>query len=551
MRIPKEPLQRQDFYIDIMQKCLVSQAERSAMYSTLRSYYLFGSGVDAAPAHYNKIYPHIDQLSSFMYSADTTRFSINIGASQPKSFHKMIPALTKGLHDYWLNSNADQVFAQALNWSLCYNSTFVKLVWRNGIHPYMVEPQVFGVLREDTPYTDRQEAVLQEYYMTKSELYSRLYAHPRREEIIEAMSFAEQEVKHYPEGVERLVTSAIDPTIYGNVQMNLAGSQNYVPRIGEPTVKMYELWIFDDEINDYCCVTIAEPRVVIYDRPSKSLFLEGEQPFVQVCPSPQYDYYWGQSETQRLVFLQEMRNKRVSQVLELLDKQVSPPKAIMGFTGILDEKNFALNRAGSFISTDMPNAKVEEFAPNIPNDIFREIAEIDAMFAEASGITSVLSGRGETGVRSQGHASQLARLGSSRAKRRALIVEDSLEKVATLYLKMMQVYDDTVYTDTDGNKFIASQFTNDFVVKVDAHSNSPIFMEDLRELTFNLYNAGAISKSRLIELLEPPMKDILLDDIQKAEQQAAAAPPAPEGAPAAPPGAEAPTNAQPPLRAVQ
>ena len=551
MRIPKEPLQRQDFYIDIMQKCLVSQAERSAMYSTLRSYYLFGSGVDAAPAHYNKIYPHIDQLSSFMYSADTTRFSINIGASQPKSFHKMIPALTKGLHDYWLNSNADQVFAQALNWSLCYNSTFVKLVWRNGIHPYMVEPQVFGVLREDTPYTDRQEAVLQEYYMTRSELYSRLYAHPRREEIIEAMSFAEQEVKHYPEGVERLVTSAIDPTIYGNVQMNLAGSQNYVPRIGEPTVKMYELWIFDDEINDYCCVTIAEPRVVIYDRPSKSLFLEGEQPFVQVCPSPQYDYYWGQSETQRLVFLQEMRNKRVSQVLELLDKQVSPPKAIMGFTGILDEKNFALNRAGSFISTDMPNAKVEEFAPNIPNDIFREIAEIDAMFAEASGITSVLSGRGETGVRSQGHASQLARLGSSRAKRRALIVEDSLEKIATLYLKMMQVYDDTVYTDTDGNKFIAAQFTNDFVVKVDAHSNSPIFMEDLRELTFNLYNAGAISKSRLVELLEPPMKDILLDDILKAEQQAAMATPAPEGAPSAPPGAEAPTNAQPPLRAVQ
>jgi hypothetical protein len=555
MRIPKEPLQRQEFYIDVMQKCLVSQAERSAMYSTLRSYYLFGSGVDAAPAHYNKIYPHIDQLSSFMYSADTTRFSINIGASQPKSFHKMIPALTKGLHDYWLNSNADQVFAQALNWSLCYNSTFVKLVWRNGIHPYMVEPQVFGVLREDTPYTDRQEAVLQEYYMTRSELYSRLYAHPRREEIIEAMSFAEQEVKHYPEGVERLVTSAIDPTIYGNVQMNLAGSQNYVPRIGEPTVKMYELWIFDDEINDYCCVTIAEPRVVIYDRPSKSLFLEGEQPFVQVCPSPQYDYYWGQSETQRLVFLQEMRNKRVSQVLELLDKQVSPPKAIMGFTGILDEKNFALNRAGSFISTDMPNAKVEEFAPNIPNDIFREIAEIDAMFAEASGITSVLSGRGETGVRSQGHASQLARLGSSRAKRRALIVEDSLEKIATLYLKMMQVYDDTVYTDTDGNKFIASQFTNDFVVKVDAHSNSPIFMEDLRELTFNLYNAGAISKSRLVELLEPPMKDILLDDILKAEQQAAAAPPAPPGgapeAPPAPPGAEAPTNAQPPLRAVQ
>jgi hypothetical protein len=218
-----------------------------------------------------------------------------------------------------------------------------------------------------------------------------------------------------------------------------------------------------------------------------------------------------------------MRNKRVSQILELLDKQVNPPKAIMGFTGILDEKNFALNRAAGLISTDMPNAKVEQFTPNISGDLFREISEIDQMFAEASGIVSVLQGRGETGVRSAGHASQLARLGSSRAKKRALIIEDSLEKIATLYLRMMQTYDDTVYTDTDGNKFIAKQFTSDFVVKVDAHSNSPIFMEDSRDLAFSLYQAQAISKARLIELLEPPMKEILIEDIKRADQAAAAA----------------------------
>ena len=523
MRIPKEPLLRQDFYNDILQKCLVSQNERAATYSTLRSYYLFGSGPDEAPAHYNKIYPHIDQLAAFMYSADTTRFSIEIGASEPKSYHKMIPALTRAMNDYWLNSNADQVFNQIVNWSLCYNSAFMKLVWRNGIHPYMVEPQAFGVIREDTPYTDRQEAIVQTYYMTKSELWSRLYNHPRRDEIISRIALAEQETKHYPEGVERLVTSAVDPTIYGNVNMNFASSNAYVPRIGEPTVKMYELWLFDDEVQDYVCVTIAEPSVVIYDRSAESLFLKGEHPFVQVCPSPQYDYYWGQSEVQKLVFLQEMRNKRVSQILELLDKQVNPPKAIMGCTGILEEKNFALNRAAGLISTDMPNAKVEQFTPNISGDLFREISEIDQMFAEASGIVSVLQGRGETGVRSAGHASQLARLGSSRAKKRALIIEDSLEKVATLYLRMMQSYDDTVYTDTDGNKFIAKQFTSDFVVKVDAHSNSPIFMEDSRELAFSLFNAGAISKARLIELLEPPMKEILIDDIKRADAAAAQA----------------------------
>jgi len=124
----------------------------------LRSYYLHGAGQSESPAHFNKIYPHIDQLSAFMYSADTTRFSINIGAAESKSYHKMIPALTRALHDYWLNSNADQVFGQALNWALCYNSAFVKLIWRNGIHPYMVEPGVFGVLLVSTWVAKRHRA---------------------------------------------------------------------------------------------------------------------------------------------------------------------------------------------------------------------------------------------------------------------------------------------------------------------------------------------------------------------------------------------------------
>ncbi len=517
MRIPTDPLQREFFYIDIMQKCMVSLENRKSTYEGLRSYYLFGSGPQESPAQYNKIFPHIDQLSAFMYAADSTRFNISLGASEPDQYKKMVPALTRALYDYWLNSNADQVFGQALNWSFCYSSTFVKPIWRNGIHPYVVEPSVMGVLREDTPYTDRQEAMVQEYYMTRSELFSRLYSHPKRDELVQRITFSEQQTESDAGGIDRIITSATNPTIYGNINMSLEGVNRYVAQIAEETVRMRELWVFDDELNDYVCVTIADPDVVIYDRPAKKMFLEGEVPFVQICPNPQYDYYWGQSEVQRLVFLQDMRNKRTTQIMELLDKQVNPPTALMGFGGMLDEKNFALRRAGGLIANDMPNAKVEQFTPDIPNDIFREIAEIDAMFAEASGIVNVLQGRGETGVRSAGHASQLARMGSSRAKKRALVVESSIEKLATLYLKMMMIYDDTQYVDEDGNKFIARQFTNNFNVKVDAHSNSPIFMEDQRDMAFNLFKAGAISKERLVEIIDPPMKQTILDDLKLQE----------------------------------
>lgn len=539
MRIPEDNVKREEFYLDLINKCGVSAAERKGDYAALRNYYLFGSGPEESPAIFNKIYPHIDQLTSFLFSAETTRFSIDLGASVPADEFRRVPILTKALNDEWLNSNCDQVFSNALTWALCYNTTFVKLIYRSGIHPYMIDPGNVGVLREDTPYTDRQEALVQKYYITKSELMNRLYSHPKRDEILKRVSSAYHETGlDVPEGLDRIVMSQSNPTMYGNVNLDLSGYTRYKARVAEDTVEMNELWVWNDETQDYQVVTIADPDIVIYDRPGETVFLKGECPFVQVCPNPQYDYYWGQSEVQRLVFLQQLRNKRMSEILDLLSKQVNPPTALIGFSGILDEKNFALNRAGGLLSSDLPNAKVERVAPTMPQQLFEVIHEVDAMFAEASGISSVLSGRGEQGVRSAGHASQLARLGSSRAKKRAIIVEDAIEKVATLYLKMMRVYDDTHFKDVDGIPFIAAQFTEDFVVKVDAHSNSPIFTEDLRQLAFNLFKAQAIDREGLIDLLEPPMKQLLKEKLkaneQKQAEMMAMAPQAPTPSPAPP-----------------
>jgi len=532
MKIPSGE-SREDFYLDIINKCMVSKEERRGDYTTLRAYYLFGAGPESAPAYFNKIHPHLDQLTSFLYSAETTRFSIALGASVPTAEHKKTPSLTQALNDEWLNSNADQVFSTALTWSLVYNTSFVKLVYKNGIHPYMIEPSAIGVLREDTPYTDRQEAIVQTYYITKSELYARLYSHPKRDSIVARLATGTKvSESDIPEAVNRIVMSQTNPTIYGNVNMDLYGMNRYKARVAEDTVEMTELWVWNDDTEDYQVVTMAAPNVIIYDRPGASLFLKGECPFVQICPNPLYDYFWGASEVQQLLLLQELRNTRMTEILDLLSKQVNPPTALTGFTGILDEKNFALNRAGGLLASDMPNAKADRLAPTMPPDLFEVIHEIDAMFSEVSGISNVLSGRGESGVRSQGHASQLARLGSSRAKKRALIVEDSLEKVATLYLKLMQSYDDTHFRDTEDVPFIAEQFTKDFVVKVDAHSNSPIFTEDLKTLAFNLFKAQAIDKESLLDLLEPPMKQLLKDKLKRKEKEGGdqkQAPPAPKG----------------------
>ena len=529
MKIPKGMLDRDEFYRDLIYKCEVSLNSRRVDYASLRNWYLFGNGPDEAPALYNKIFPHLDQVTSFLYSAETTRFSINLGASVPDNEHRKIPTLTKALNNEWLNSNADQVFSTATTWALVYGTTYVKLIMQNGIHPYMVEPGTIGVLREDITYTDRQEAIIQKYYITKSELYARLYKHPNREKILSKLNSMPHERTEIANGLERIIISQSNPTIYGNVNLDLAGGNRYKAEVSEDTVEMTELWCWDDEIADYRVVTKADPDIIIYERKGEEMFMKGELPFIQICPNPLYDYYWGASEVQRLIYLQQLRNRRMTEILDLLSKQVSPPTALIGFTGILDEKNFALNRAGGLLSTDMPNAKVEKLAPTMPPDLFTEMREIDAMFEEASGVGNVLQGKGEAGVRSAGHASQLARLGSSRVKKRALIIEDSLEKLATLYLKCMQLYDDTHLKDTHGVPFIAEQFTKEFTVKVDGHSNSPIFTEDTRTLAFNLLKAGAIDKKSLLDLIEPPMKEELLERLKQMEAKQAAQPQQPQG----------------------
>ena len=55
-------------------------------------------------------------------------------------------------------------------------------------------------------------------------------------------------------------------------------------------------------------------------------------------------------------------------------------------------------------------------------------------------------------------------------------------------------------------------------------SNSPIFTEDTRTLAFNLLKAGAIDKKSLLDLIEPPMKEELLERLKTMEAKQASQP---------------------------
>lgn len=525
MKIPGDPTERLLFYADIARKCLASRNDRISSYRVWRTLYLNGSTNEGRGySKFNKIYPHIDQLTSFLYAQETTRFAISLGASVADYEYTRIPKLTQTINDEWNNSNTDITFGQALAWSLVYGSTFVKLAWKGtGISAFVVDPHDVGVLREDVASIDRQEAVAHCYYISKSELRNQLDAHPNRDSLL-AKVFATPVSENKGTGaLDRIITSASNPQMIGNIELNPGVQTGYIPQVAEDLIQMTELYIWDDKLQDYMVITLADPWVVIFERPMEKMWLKQELPLIQVCPSPAYDYFWGVSEVERLMPLQILRNERMDDIFHMLNMQAKPARAYSGFPGITDEINFALDRPGGYVFGDMPSAKVDTISPTIPQDLFNDVRQIDEMFAEMSGITAVLSGRGEAGVRSLGHASTLARLGGSRTKKRALIVEDSLEKLATLYLKALQVYDSRKYKADDGTMFVAAQFTDDFVVKVDAHSNSPIFVEDQTQLAFNLFQSGVITKDRLLDLVQPPMLQLLKQDLKDKIEPAEAA----------------------------
>lgn len=513
MRIPTDAGQRDEFYKNLMHECLISREPRRRKYAELKRYYMYGCGMGGNPGEtVNKIYPHIDQLSSFMYSQETTKFAVSLDSSVSDGELAKIPTINRAVNDMWHASNSDIIFGNALIWSFVYGSMFVKTRWNGqSIEPFSVEPHNFGVLREDTPMLSRQEAFIQCYMSTRSELERelRLVNHPRVDDIIKRVS-----TSGHPDSLQgiqagNVVVSSVTPQIIGNVDINLSAMGEYNPKVAAGLIKMYELYVQNDKHGEYQIVTIADPDIIIYDRPLTEMFVEGEQPFVQICPSPAHDYFWGFSEIERLLPLQDMRNERLIDIRKMMKMQARPSKTFTGFPGVTDEMNANFDQPDGYMQSDMPGAKVDPYQPVIPEDLFMELRELDAMFEEMSGINNVLSGRGEQGVRSAGHASQLAKLGSSRAKKRALIIEDALEKAATLDLQLEQKYSTRRYKDDDGTQFILDQFTKDFVVKVDAHSNSPIFMEENDAKMFELFKARAIDREELLDLVEVPMRELL------------------------------------------
>lgn len=519
------------FTTDLIDKCYRLGANgRIAENKKLRSWYLKGKD-DGQDSILNRLLAHNRLQSSFLYSGETASFNVECGVTVDELLHMQSEVFADTLHMYWKDDDFDTVIKDAVEMQGVYGKSFVKVIASGKASQlYYCSPSNIGVYREDIPQLDRQDCIVHKYQITKHELQRKLELKKYPKDQINAiMAYLP---KNFPNPEEQtaaqdfiisyqlsLPGDSVSPT-GGIFDINSMGDRNYIPTVNNDLVTMYEIWVWDTKLNDFQIIT-ATDYFVIHIEPNDRkdgtyYFIKQEHPFVDFCANRLADYFWGISEVGGQIGLQHWINERLGQIQKVFKLQMNPPMVGENLTNATDEwPNFF--KPGGRYTTNSSDVKITQLQTPSAINAYAEISNITDFMNDMSQINDMLQGKGTSGVRAEGHAALLARISSATQKDKALLIEKSVEKIATLTAKLMYKSDDTIYIVKYKNqeiKFTLSEFVEDFKVKVNNHSTSPLFAYDIEQTMFALRKMGDISSLRLIEALNVPNKADILADLK-------------------------------------
>jgi hypothetical protein len=538
----------------IIDTCTATRDDRSQLYQRRERYFLFGTD-SRDQVRYNRLESHIDLVAAFLYAPDHAFYNIAADRNADDAVVKQAIALQDEWNDDFQDDGLSDLVAEAIPWSLVYDSMIVKQGWNDSKktqYAKLIPPQNFGVFNESIADLNSQSAFTETYFLEWSEAAQRLIRAGRGSDLPRISVENRPFVSPFPELLNRMIISAtggsnLSGNVMGSVNPNYTPLADYQPKVDTSMVRFTELWAWDDEADDYRIFIMCDPDILISD--SKKLidaklaaggdkikallqkqqltstneFLPKDHPFTVIRPYTKYNYFWGIAHVDSLMPLQDWMNERLEQIADILERQAYPPKVGSGFLGLTDEKMEAFGGADTYLFDQMPQAKVEELHPQMPPDLFADFNQINNLFLEASGLTEVLSGRGEQGVRSRQHAQELRKTGGGRIKRTALKLEQSLVRIGDVGLKLKMKNDDTPIIPEPDEKgkaepFLPIQIATDIHMRIEGHSHSPLFGDESKEIAMLMKKAGAINNELFVRMLNPPNRDNIIH-AQRLEQR--------------------------------
>ncbi len=108
-------------------------------------------------------------MLAFIFSPSDLRFAVDFfGTVSPVERAKGM-AVASALHQHITEAEVDDACSEATLWSLIKGKTYLQMVWsRNGLEPYVIQPEAFGVYNESISSLERQEAFVHSTFPTRS-----------------------------------------------------------------------------------------------------------------------------------------------------------------------------------------------------------------------------------------------------------------------------------------------------------------------------------------------------------------------------------------------
>ena len=500
--------------------------------------WLYSGSPDGNTAIVNMLYPHIERLSSDLYSPADLRFHMDFTHSYPKAILAQAEVASRVLTREFERRDIDIQFGESVPISLTYGTCLLKILdTAGGVTCKNVMPWQFGVHREDVPDLSEQEAVCETSLITPFALWRRISHLPNAIELFRrARQYAKRRqggdeaetwfhqvlIAGQPPVVQTDPPFMIQPGGLVQVTSDPTGAQ-LAASVQEELITFHELWVWDDEREDYTTIQMCEPDILIaphYRR--KNMFVPGHLPYGLIRPNSTPQYFWGRSELADLQRLQNLLKDRMEDIKKIMSLQYDRLYAVIGGQGQMDELRDQLHQSG--IIALEAGADIKDITPAVPKEAFADIKEILEFINQTSGYQNILSGQGEPSVRAGTHAETLMRTAGSRLRDRALLIERQLADLAHKVFEVMSAKGAEAYwTDDNGTEsdFLLSQIPDDYRLMVDSHSSSPIYAQDHEQLAFALAKLQAIGGEDLINMVPVPRRDLLITHLR--ERQAAQA----------------------------
>src|SRR5882672_2952127 len=311
MILPRETRKLGPWALNIIDACRASVGARAALARSLKQWTYTGSP-DGNTAILNMMYPHLDRASKMLFSPNDLRFHMEFTHSYPKEILDQAEIASRTLTRVWSQRDIDMKFSQAVFLALQFGSCFPKLLdAEDGMNCKLVMPWQIGVYREDQPDFIDQEAICETSYITPFDLWRRVSHLPNAAELFKrAVSYAKRAgAEQGGESFFHQVLIAGTPPVVqtdppfmqqpgGLVQVTADPVGAIIaPDVAAELICFHELWVWDDEREDYTTIQMCEPDILIaplYRR--RNMFVTGHIPYTKVQPNWMEGYFFGRSE---------------------------------------------------------------------------------------------------------------------------------------------------------------------------------------------------------------------------------------------------------------